>query len=536
MNVLKACGDYIKRLMFPDHVPPTSLIGMLSHCKNVTQLSLPPETKIDSEELRLAVQHMKHLEKLEVQLCTGIKPLLQIGGLKGLTVHVPKEHHSSCGPFVQVWIMRRCIPCNFSIITERFNFYKEVGFLESLLRPYFTPLMGYTSFFKLYYYFEVPLNLFQNLPVFQFEFGKNTVHPFIDANDVGITGLDWPVLALTDTPCNGKRASIASNAVRDIFERRNFSLNVDSLACVTEFSCQFLDDSFKSHQLEQLALACPNLQRLNLQGNDCLHSLKGLRAIVSHCPDVCGLNLMYIGVEQVESHLGLWELLSKMKLTHLFVDTCLFCGDSDEEKLVQLFQKCSSLQALQIERCYYHHNCEKCTKCRVNWSLLSHFPVLKYCRFSPDHSTVLQDIINGCKQLTILSCNCFNSKSLSVSSVSTCHLQQLSITKLKTNIPDIFMETVSAHGGLVHVAFDVLSVSAEGITSLVDNSPGLLTCNISVQQSITHDQDDFEGYLKQRFLRRKLFNVGRFTMQGRSDCIPRTDLYPLWHCHEMLFV
>ena len=34
MNVLKACGDYIKRLVFPDHVMPSTLIEMLNHCKN----------------------------------------------------------------------------------------------------------------------------------------------------------------------------------------------------------------------------------------------------------------------------------------------------------------------------------------------------------------------------------------------------------------------------------------------------------------------------------------------------------------------
>ena len=78
----------------------------LSHCNNVTQLSLPPITKLDSEELKLAVQHMEHLEKLEVQLSTDIKPLLQIGGLKELTVHVPKQYHSLCAPWVEEWIKR----------------------------------------------------------------------------------------------------------------------------------------------------------------------------------------------------------------------------------------------------------------------------------------------------------------------------------------------------------------------------------------------------------------------------------------------
>ena len=44
---------------------------------------------------------MKRLENLEVQLCTDIKLLLQIGGLKELTVHAPKQYHSLCAPWVK---------------------------------------------------------------------------------------------------------------------------------------------------------------------------------------------------------------------------------------------------------------------------------------------------------------------------------------------------------------------------------------------------------------------------------------------------
>ena len=69
---------------------------MMILCSNVEQLSLLPGTvNVDFDELRIAVQHMEHLEKLEVQLSTDVKPLLQIGGLKELTVHVPKQYHLS---------------------------------------------------------------------------------------------------------------------------------------------------------------------------------------------------------------------------------------------------------------------------------------------------------------------------------------------------------------------------------------------------------------------------------------------------------
>ena len=40
---------------------------------------------------------------------------------------------------------------------------------------------------------------------------------------------------------------------------------------------------FFCEHLEQLAIACPNLQQLNLKENvNCLKSLQGLRAIATH--------------------------------------------------------------------------------------------------------------------------------------------------------------------------------------------------------------------------------------------------------------
>ena len=192
MSVLKTCGDCIKRLVFPDHVTLSILIEMLSHCNDVTELRLPPGSELDSEDLKLAVQHMEHLEKLEVLLSTDIKPLLQIGGLKELTVHVSKRYHSLCTPWVHAWMRKHCIPCNFNFVTEEFdNCDLEMYFQKSLLPWNFTPLIGYTSYFKLYYCFKVPLNLFPNLPAFQLEIGQTTIQPFVRASKFGILVRIW---------------------------------------------------------------------------------------------------------------------------------------------------------------------------------------------------------------------------------------------------------------------------------------------------------------------------------------------------------
>ena len=552
MNVLKTCGDYIKRLVFPDHVPPISLIEMLSHCNNVTQLSLPPVTKLDSEELRLAVQHMKHLEKLEVQLSTDIKPLLQIVGLKELTVHVLKQYHSLCPPWVEEWSKNRCVPCNLNLVIkefERFNQHVGLDFVEYLSRLIDTPLKGYTSFFKLYYHFEVPLNFFPNLPVFQLEIGQTVIHPFVSAAKFDMLDLECDIFLLTDRVCNGKRLGKADNDLLGVidcsrYERFAMNSSVVSLDFITEFTFSLDEDDIET--LAKLPIACPNIQRLSIRGcTDVSCILEGLRTIALHCLKLHGLNLLNTGGESLKDcHLPLWEILSEMKLTHLHLETCAIFGiNSDKQKLVHLFQKCSSLQALQIED-FNDDHCQFCeeAKCEGNWKLLSHFPALKYCRLhltAVHHFAVLQDVINSCKQLTILSC--FGG--FQTGNVCTSSLQQLSIMESESNpsIPDTFMDTVSAHGGLVHVVLAVGSVSNVGITSLVRNSPNLLTCLIAMKKFITDDQNTIEKFddnLQQKFSGRKLFAIGRFRvaflgglLDGQWDYIPGTDLFPLWWRH-----
>jgi len=545
MNVLKACGHCIKHFGFPDHVTPSALIEMLSHCNNVTQLSLPPGTKLNSEELRLAVQHMEHLEKLKVQLSTDIKPLLQIGGLKELTVHVPEQYHSKCIQWVQEWIKKHCVPCNFNLITKAFNYELETGFMASLLRWNFTP-QDYTSNFKLYYHFEIPLHLFPNLPEFQLEIGQAVVVPLLRTSKFGIMDLEHDVSVLTDCVCGDKRFCKIDNRLPAVRMRGNFDLQnnmfnnlIYSLDCVTEFTVILSQE--KCEVLEQLAFACPNLQRLKLQGCSAdTFSLQGLRAIAHHCLDLCGLDLLDIGydyLENEESHLEFWNILSKMRLTHVSLEVCFFFGvECDEEKLSHLFQKCSTLQAIQVE-IFSGSDCSTCREeCNTNWSLLSHFPALKYCRLFPNTSTVIQDVINSCKELTVLSCtHGFDTRPL-LSSVDTSSLQQLSILEGESNVPNIFLETLSAHGGLVHVSFYVNSVSVKGITSLVENSPKLLTCIITSRQLILDDQGTIEN-LKQKFRKRKLFTVGRFSVIFRSglhdvirgDYISGTNFFPLWN-------
>jgi len=518
---------------------------MLSFCNNVTQLCLPSATALDSEELAIAVEHMAKLEMLEVQLSSDIEPLLEIGSLKELTVHVPEQYHLLCAQWVEKWKKYGCVPFHFNIFTARFEPDVETSFLKSILQRNYSPLSGYTSYFKLFYKLKPPLDLFPSLPDFQVEFGQTVIVPSVKIGCFGIFGLGE--MMLMDCTYNGERFCKAEHPAYNMYECSiPMKSAVTSLSCVTEFN--FANSGMlNSGHLEQLALACPNLQRLNLENNnDCLTRLEGLRKIARHCPGFCGLNLKKVSV--IESHIGLWEVLSSMKLTHLAMDVCGFngplyasflCHRTADRELIPLFQKCTTLQALEIFNPSFYCS-EACWSCvdfagtDTKWLLLSHFPALRYCRLSSMHSNVLHDVINSCKKLSVLSCNCLPQD---ISSVVTTNLQQLYIYAVTTEIPDIFMKTVSAHGGLVHVVMSVSSVIVDGIVTLVQNSPELLTLNVYAQLISNHSSASPEEQLEeslQKYSNRKLFNVGcRFVVAPYNNCslcdiLTETDFSLLW--------
>jgi len=533
-SVLKACGAHIKRMAFPDHVRPSTLFEMLSHCSKITQLFLPVETELDSEQLRTAVRHMKNLEKLEMQLCSDIKPLLHIRELNDLTVHVPQQYHSLCSQWLLEWMKKSFVPCHLNLVAD-FGYEMEGVFLQSLLQWNFTPLVGKTSYFKHYTKLRSPLNLYPPIPVFQLVIGQTIVLPLVKPSSFGIF-LDWDMATLTDCIFDGKVVCKADTGVYNFF--RDAVLNkvvIDNLNCVTEFNFAY-SETLQSGNLEQVAVACPNLQRLNLENNvDCLHPLKGLRMIASNCCNLRGLSVRCISVTYIESQLGLWDIVSRMRLTDLVADVCVLQSNSNDVQLIGFFQKCSTLQALQLESFYDDDICGVCAHGEVKWSMLSHFPSLKYCYLPGNHPYLVQDIISSCKELAVLRCE--PNVSLLISSAFTSSLQQLYIQSHDTNIPDMFMETVSAHGRLLHVVLLVNSISIQGIIILIRNSPELLSLAISASNIMFHkygypeitEKDNLRDSLQKKFPNRKLFRVGKFTVgHGFSEILTKTDLLPLW--------
>ena len=280
--------------------------------------------------------------------------------------------------------------------------------------------------------------------------------------------------------------------------------------------------------MEQLAIVCPNLQRLNFKGfNHCLKNLQGLQAIASHCHNLQGLNLLCICVEKVEDHVRLWEILSNMKLTHLGVDFCVLRSDiTNKKKLICSYQKCWTIRGIQCGYC-----CESFTN--QDTLMFSYFPSLNYFHLSHCYhlATIAQDVINNCNKVKVFYC-CYPKLSLNLA--HNHNLQQLCIDSY-TDVPDIFMTSVSVHGGLVHVVMSVRSVTAEGIIFLVRNSPKLITLHLCVE--VMHPPDvNFDTSLKKTFCNRKLFTTGHYMVDiskwyGDLRGVIKeqgTDLLPLW--------
>jgi len=95
------------------------------------------------------------------------------------------------------------------------------------------------------------------------------------------------------------------------------------------------------------------------------------------------------------------------------------------------------------------------------------------------------------------------------------------------------MDTVSAHGGLIHVTLFVHSMSNEGITTLIKNSPNLLT--FGLHEKTRCKRNCFESLsapLGMKFAHRKLFTSGSFDLVlepvDENEWLHNTDLLSLF--------
>ena len=533
-EVLKVCGQHIKILSFPNSRVSSTLVEMLQYCCNVQHLGLP-STKLDPEQLRNTIHHMGCLQTLELTVENSSSDVTQLflnaGQLRELTIFEPPYN---CKPVFNVkdvidrYILVGLRPLRVNLFTR--GHYSLRGLMH--YADQLTPIPpGTTTTFRLYNE-KVPLNFSPTFPYFQLQVeGSGPVTtPCIKLSDFGILGLSNDVALMTDCHYGVRTMSMVRYQTDDVIVSKLSSKHItrcNSLSCVAHFDLAYCYSLHFGH-LEQIAIACPNLQRLNLQNCfHCLNSLQGLWAIASHCHNLEGLNLVGINVSNVEDHILLWEILSNMKLTHLAVEFKVLKSEpSNKEKLMSLYQKCCTIRGIQCGGDRYVHAFTK-----VGF-MLSCFSSLNYCfmRYYTSSSTIVQDVITNCKELRCVSfhSNYWN-HSLSLSTTHNHNLQQLHIYSSETNVPDDFMTSVSAHGGLVHVAMRVRSLTVEGITSLVRNSPKLITLHWYIfDKVIRASVENYNATIKEMFWNRKLFTAGQYKEVGSWEYEQGTDLNPLW--------
>ena len=132
-------------------------------------------------------------------------------------------------------------------------------------------------------------------PVLQYQiFGPHCLNlVFVKSRNYGLLGLDGDDKLLTSRTIGDGNVIHMGNMMS--CGHGGSTLNITNLKVLTHFSAKKC--GFYSGHLEQLAIACPNIQRLNLQENvSCLNNLQGLRAIAIGCRKLESLNIMKISV------------------------------------------------------------------------------------------------------------------------------------------------------------------------------------------------------------------------------------------------
>ena len=561
---MKACGVHIKRLSFHyliqpnvSVLPPNSsqkaiklvkiseMVKMLQYCSNVTHLNLAALDHSSSQgiysdtQLREQIQQMKHLEVLTVHCHAGsFQPYLNLKTtLKELTIYMVIQVKKEIQTF-EDWKTNEFIPPNLNIIvlTKRMHIFSTLGMFQEYFMtswPVWNSQIpaGRVACFRLYINYKVPLNLFQNAPDFQLQYGETATPPFVKGDNMGIT--EW--FLLTDGNNGGKVIHKAvcfrdiSSTMYDVIRDYEDNQLLDNNLTELYLNCNI--------DVKQIIVVCPQLQRLSLKN----HTLRldDLQMIATCCCSLQGLNLAEVPIPDVQFCVRVWEILSSMKLTHLSMDS-LLCGSKLKidnplaKQLTTLFKQCTKLQALEL--CGEHYSDFSVTISGNNYKLLSHFPSLEYCRLTEtQQSNCMQDILTTCEKLKYFYCNCSVQSSLSTAHCD--NLQQLCISSRQTDLDDNFMDTVSAHGGLIHVALFVRSMTSKGITILIKNSPNLLTL-IGLLKEKRYKGKYFESLstsLGKTFAYRNLFTSGFCLIQqldgyniDLDDWMQNTDLLSLW--------
>ena len=558
-KVLITYGIHVRQISFPVHVTPAYLLEMMHYCPKVTHLSLPRCTQLSLDHLEEIVHTMTHLEHLDVfnssikhglSLCENIiayKQLLKVttASVKNLTLKFDWKGEDLFSYIRSIehvlYTLEESLKNNHSLpsiinllICDHGSLMRtghDHGILEYCQVSSYTMGSLEIGFYDIA---RVPMNLHPSIPLRKYQFGPAAKPPLIKLSDHGILGLDQDIFYLSDYDHYDKaRLSVSPKYYdSDLVKDRQFRYisNFNSVSNV-DFSCVNI---YPDH-LEQLAVACPNLERLNLRyAENSLQSLQGLRAIVDTCQNLQGLNFIGIPVSSMESCLLLWELLSSIKkLTHLGIDLCMLIhinnncyNAADKDKLICMLGNCDSLKALEVKE---QLDCEMCLNVPgANDLLLGHFPSLVYIRISLHHTECTKYAITNCHQLKYLYYKAKLCKAsvytLDLPSLSSCHIQQLYLT-LYIDLSVSTAQMLSAHGELEQVILFVRSITTSAITTLISNSPNLILLYIVSTEPLCDEngasvnQKDYKDTVSKRFSYHKLLTTGELILKQYFYCL-----------------
>ena len=541
-NVLEVSGGYVRRMFFPTHVTPTKILEMARYCTRVTHLSLPRGCQLSLDHLEEIINIMTHLIQLDVftdgnfiqQDVLPTENYKLVEGVLKVTAASVKELNLrpySNGQLTSIIASIERRAKRGHPLPSVINIYPQPGVTttSSKLFKFWSSVLNFKlpSFeIGLYDTEGAPMNLYPAVPLRKFQFGPTAKPPFTRLSNHRIVGLKHDIFHLREYDYHGTiRCAISPELelCRSLIEEKHFSYpsQLHSVS-YTDIS----NSGVHTHHLKQLAVACPNLEQLNLQGNvDCLKDLQGLRAIVRTCKNLTSLNLSGIPVSLVESCLLLWELLSSLKkLTHLVIELCVLRPpdsiDANKQSLISMFKSCGNLKALEI--C-----CDKsrsCTECNGNKEdfLLSCFPSLTHCTMQNFQHSGIMYAINNCRRLKFLheyGARACEDNLLPLS--NSHHLQELHIDSPFFTFTDEIMEVLSAHGELERVTLHVNSITVNAITTLINNSPNLMLLKVSIRKLLFSDNHlrvyNHTNRVKKMFSYHKLFDNGSFSVHSGLD-------------------
>ena len=284
-EMMKMCGQHVKVISFPYCRASSTLLEMLLYCSNVQHLSLP-STKLNPEQIIKIIHHMGCLQTLEIKVDHDTN----IGQLFSNTSHLKEimiisdsgsrfedlfKNSSISGPrLFKYWIEAQCRPPSCNVIARG----STTSLAKYAAQINTTPTIATAKFKMFHKYNKVPLGFSPSLPFLQLHV-EESGQVFIPCVKLSDLRLEDDLAVMTNYQYGEKTMYGVKVTINDPIMNLMNITKPCNLKCATHLDLS-LCFSLHSGHLKQLAIACPNLQRLNLQdyysSYVCLKSLQSL--------------------------------------------------------------------------------------------------------------------------------------------------------------------------------------------------------------------------------------------------------------------